>query len=213
MEYNQKMLEAKRKLLERFKKKGKIGSGGQRERLPPGQHLTRGFPVLDLGVHPRFNPQHWRFQVEGEVEEPLDLGGDEFCQMAKKEQVADFHCVTTWSKYDIQWGGVKFLDLAVRVNPTDAARFVIMHCADGYTTNLPIEDCMDEDVMLAYELYGEPLSLEHGGPVRMVVPKLYAWKSAKFLRRVVFAPRDEPGYWEVRGYHKRGDPWLEERYG
>ena len=121
--------------------------------------------------------------------------------------------MTTWSKYDVQWGGVKFLDLAVRINPTDAARFVIMHCADGYTTNLPIEDCMDEDVMLAYELYGEPLSLEHGGPVRMVVPKLYAWKSAKFLRRVVFAPRDEPGYWEVRGYHKRGDPWLEERYG
>ena len=213
MEYNQKMLEAKRKLLERFKNKGKMGSGGQRERLPPGQHLTRGFPVLDLGVHPRFNPQHWRFRVEGEVEEPLDLGWDEFCQMAKKEQVADFHCVTTWSKYDVQWGGVKFLDLAARVVPTDAARFVIMHCADGYTTNLPIEDCMDEDVMLAYELYGVPLPLEHGGPVRMVVPKLYAWKSAKFLHRVGFAPRDEPGYWEVRGYHKRGDPWLEERYG
>ena len=213
MEYNRKMLEAKRKLLERFKRRGKVGSGAQRGRLPPGQHITRGFPVLDLGVHPKFNPRQWNLRVEGEVEEALDLSWGEFCQMGKKEQVADFHCVTTWSKYDIQWGGVKFLDLAARVVPTEAARFVIMHCADGYTTNLPIEDCMDEDVMLACELYGDPLPLEHGGPVRMVVPKLYAWKSAKFLRRVVFAPRDEPGYWEVRGYHKRGDPWLEERYG
>lgn len=109
-------------------------------------------------------------------------------------------------------GGIKFLDLAAMVRPTQEARFVIMHCADGYTTNLPIEDCMDENVMLAHELFGEPLPLEHGGPMRMIVPKLYAWKSAKFLRQLIFSPNDEPGFWEVRGYHNRGDPWLEERY-
>lgn len=213
MEYNQKMLEAKRQLLERFKREGKAAPAG-RDRLPPGQHLTRGFPVLDLGVRPQFHSSRWRFQVEGEVEHPVDVDWEGFLQLAPKSaQVADFHCVTTWSKFDVGWGGIKFLDLAALVRPTERARFLIAHSADGYTTNMPLADCMDEDVILAWELFGEPLPLEHGGPMRLVVPKLYAWKSAKFLRKLVFSAQDQPGFWEVRGYHNHGDPWIEERHG
>ncbi len=213
MEYNQKMLEAKRRLLERFKREGKT-TPAARDRLPPGQHLTQSFPVLDLGVRPSFHPARWRFQVEGEVENPIDVDWEGFLQLApKSEQVADFHCVTTWSKFDVRWGGIKFLDLASLVRPAEQARFLIAHSADGYTTNLPLADCMAEDVILAWELDGQPLPLEHGGPMRLVVPELYGWKSAKFLRKLVFSAQDQPGFWEVRGYHNRGNPWAEERYG
>lgn len=214
MEYNEKMLEAKRKLLERFRAKGPSAPVPARDRLPPGQHLTKGFPILDLGVHPQFHPKRWRFQVEGEVEQPLDVDWEGFVQLLpKKDQVVDFHCVTTWSKFDVAWGGISFLDLTALVRPTEAARFLIAHSADGYTTNMPLADCMDEDVILAYELFGQPLPLEHGGPMRLIVPKLYAWKSAKFLRKLVFTAQDQPGFWEVRGYHNHGDPWIEERHG
>lgn len=215
MEYNEKMLEAKRRLLERFKKKGQAPrQEATTERLPPGQHLTSGFPVLDLGVRPMFHPKRWRFAVEGEVERPLDVDWEGFTALLPlARQTADFHCVTTWSKYDVEWGGMGFADLAAMVGPTPSARFVIVHCADGYSTNLPLEDCLDADVMLAYELSGQPLPREHGGPMRLVVPRLYAWKSAKFVKRLVFAAVDEPGFWEQRGYHNRGDPWREERYG
>ncbi len=211
-QYNQKMLAAKAKLLERLRNKETRAAPAPGQRLPPGQHLTKGFPVLDLGVRPRFHPKRWRFQVEGAVEEPLDLAWDEFAQLPRTELVADFHCVTTWSKFDVEWTGVSFLDLAARVRPTEAAQFVIAHGADGYTTNIPLADLMEEDVFLACELFGQPLPLEHGGPMRLVVPKLYAWKSAKFLQKLVFTPTDEPGFWEERGYHNHGDPWLEERH-
>jgi len=185
----------------------------RRERVPPGQKLTEKFPVLDLGVKPKFHEAHWRFTVEGEIAHPIDLGWEAFTGLHERtQQTSDFHCVTTWSKLDVAWGGIRFAELAQIVQPTPAARFVIMHCGDGYTTNLALDDLLAEDVLLAYELDGAPLPLEHGGPVRMVVPKLYAWKSAKFLRRLVFQAEDEPGYWEERGYHHRGDPWQEERY-
>jgi DMSO/TMAO reductase YedYZ molybdopterin-dependent catalytic subunit len=121
--------------------------------------------------------------------------------------------VTRWSKFDVQWSGVKFADIAALVQPRATARFVIAEGADYYTTNLPLEACMDADVMLADQLYGEPLSRDHGGPLRLIVPRLYAWKSAKFLRQLTFSPVDQPGYWEQRGYHRRGDPWQEERHG
>ncbi|MBM3277779.1 MAG: sulfite oxidase-like oxidoreductase [Candidatus Handelsmanbacteria bacterium] len=213
MEYNERMLAAKQKLLERFRRQVPSAPTG-RNRLPPGQHLTKGFPVLDLGVHPQFHPKRWRFSVEGEVEQPLDLDWEGFLQLLpKKDQVADFHCVTTWSKFDVEWGGIPFLDLATLVRPTEAARYLIAHSADGYTTNMPLADCMAEEVILAYELFGQPLPLEHGGPMRLVVPKIYAWKSAKFLRKLVFSAQDQPGFWEVRGYHNHGDPWTEERHG
>ena len=212
MPYNQKMLDAKAKLLERFKKTEPRVADPSQERLPPGQHLTKGFPVLDLGVKPKFHPKRWRFTVEGEVEETMDLDWDGFGALPREREVADFHCVTTWSKFDVEWSGVRFVDVAAMVRPTEAARFVIVHSADGYTTNLPLADCLDDDVILADELFGEKLPLEHGGPLRLVVPKLYAWKSAKFVRKLVFTKEDQPGFWEERGYHDRGDPWQEQRY-
>lgn len=212
MAYNEKMLAAKAKLLARFKKQQPRQADPNQERLPPGQHLTKGFPVLDLGVKPKFHPERWRFRVEGLVAESLDLDWDQFQALPREKQTSDFHCVTTWSKFDVDWDGVKFIDLAARVRPTDEARFVIAHGFDGYTTNVPLADCLDEDVILADRLYGESLAIEHGGPLRLIVPALYAWKSAKFLSKLVFVAEDQPGFWEQKGYHDRGDPWQEQRY-
>jgi DMSO/TMAO reductase YedYZ molybdopterin-dependent catalytic subunit len=185
----------------------------RRERVPPGQKLTEKFPVLDLGVKPNFHESHWRFAVEGQIADPIDVGWSNFQQLVPKvAQVSDFHCVTTWTKQDVSWAGFRFADVVKRVQPDESARYVHMHCGDGYTTNLSLEDLLADDVLLAFELDGGALPIEHGGPLRMVVPKLYAWKSAKFLRRLVFQDTDEPGYWEQRGYHHRGDPWKQERY-
>jgi DMSO/TMAO reductase YedYZ molybdopterin-dependent catalytic subunit len=186
----------------------------RRERVPPGQKLTEKFPVLDLGVKPNFHESHWRFAVEGQIADPIDVGWSDFQQLVPKvAQVSDFHCVTTWTKQDVSWAGFRFADVVKRVQPDESARYVHMHCGDGYTTNLSLEDLLADDVLLAFELDGGALPIEHGGPLRLVVPKLYAWKSAKFLRRLVFQDTDEPGYWEQRGYHHRGDPWKQERYG
>ncbi len=202
---------AKQKLLARLRQRK---SGQERDRLPPGQKLTQKFPVLDLGTHPPFDPATWTFRVEGEVENPMTWTWEEFQKLPKVEQVSDFHCATTWSKFDVHWGGVKLKTIIEMVEPKDTAHFVIAHCADeGFTTNIPIEEALDDDVLLAYELDGKPLPVEHGGPMRLVVPKLYAWKSAKFLRALRFTERDEPGFWETRGYNNHGDPWKEERYG
>ena len=212
MAYNEKMLAAKARLLERFKKQAPRQADPNRDRLPPVQHITNGFPVLDLGVKPQFDPATWRFKVEGEVEDPLDLNWTEFQALPHAQQISDFHCVTTWSKYDVDWDGVKFVDIAALALPTAAARYVIAHGFDDYTTNIPLADCLDDDVILADRLDGQPLPLQHGGPMRLVVPALYAWKSAKFLHKLVFVAADETGFWEERGYHDRGDPWQEQRY-
>ena len=163
-------------------------------------------------MRPKFYEPRWRFRVDGEVERELDLSWAGFSALPREERTSDFHCVTTWSKLDVEWSGVLFLDIAALVQPKDSARFVIAEGSDYYTTNLPLEDCMDEDVLLADRLEGEPLPRDHGGPLRLVVPKLYAWKSAKFLNRLTFSSVDQPGYWAQRGYHRRGDPWNEERH-
>jgi DMSO/TMAO reductase YedYZ molybdopterin-dependent catalytic subunit len=185
----------------------------RRERVPPGQKLTEKFPVLDLGVRPPFHDSRWRFTVDGEVEAPLLLDWQALIDLApKRRQTSDFHCVTTWSRLDLAWAGIPFTTLVDLVRPTERVGFVIAHGADGYNTNLSLEDATTEDVLLAYELQGQPLPLEHGGPLRLLVPQRYAWKSAKFLRRLEFRVEDAPGYWEQRGYHDRGDPWQEERY-
>ena len=185
----------------------------RRERVPPGQKLTEKFPVLDLGVRPAFHNSRWRFTVDGEVEAPLLVDWQGFVDLAPKRQLtSDFHCGTKWSRLDLGWAGVPFSVLAELVRPTEAARYVVAHGADGYSTNLTIDDAMAEDVLLAFELDAQALPLEHGGPLRLLVPQRYAWKSAKFLRRLEFRVEDEPGYWEQRGYHGRGDPWQEERY-
>jgi len=184
-----------------------------RDRLPPGQKLIGArFPVLDLGFKPDFNPKTWRLRVHGEVKNPQEFTFEQLLKLPKTVITADFHCVTHWSKYDVPWGGVRFVDLCEIVQPTDAAAFVITECADGYTTNNPLEELWDEKVLLAYELDGAPLPREHGWPVRMMIPHLYAWKGGKFVRGLRFQDGDEPGFWETRGYHNHGDPWREERY-
>ncbi len=213
--YNEKLLAAKAKMLERFKAdKSRRDEQRERRRLPPGQHWSGdNFPVLDLGVHPPFDEKTWRFKVWGEVENPVELDWKGFLALPKSQGASDFHCVTTWSKMDVRWGGVLMTDLLALVKPAPAANFVIQHSADEYTTNTSILEASTPDAILAYELDGKPLPVEHGGPMRMVIPTLYAWKSAKFLRGLEFSPRDKPGFWETRGYHNRADPWQEERHG
>jgi DMSO/TMAO reductase YedYZ molybdopterin-dependent catalytic subunit len=213
-QYNPKMLSAKEKLLERFRARApQPESETSRLRLPPGQHLTSGFPVLDLGVRPSIDLTKWSLEVTGEVEKPLRFTWEEFRSLPRIQLVRDFHCVTTWSKYDVRWAGVPFRELSERAEIKPTAHFVVASGGEGYTTNIPLEDCLRDDVILADELEGKPLPLEHGGPVRLLVPHLYAWKSAKFLRGLHLTERDKPGFWEVRGYHNYGDPWREQRYG
>lgn len=205
------VLRNKARLLEKFKARG-AHPATTRERLPPGQHAVTNFPVLDLGIHPPFDPSTWRLVVEGEVERPLTLTWDEFSALPHVEQTADFHCVTTWSQYDVRWGGVPLRALLEQAGPTARAAYVIQESADGYTTNLPLRHLRGDDVLLADTLEGRPLPIEHGGPMRLVVPHLYGWKSAKFLTRLCFQEHDTPGFWEARGYHDVGDPWAEERF-
>jgi DMSO/TMAO reductase YedYZ molybdopterin-dependent catalytic subunit len=186
--------------------------GDEKRRVPPGQSLTTKFPVLTYGPVPRFNPASWDFRIAGEVEQPLRLSYEEFRALPRSAQVADFHCVTTWSRLDNLWEGVRVADLMKLVKLKPAARFVLVHCDGGYTTNLPLKYLLDDDVMLADRHDGQDLTADHGFPLRLVVPKLYAWKSAKWVRALEFLAQDVRGFWEVRGYHNRADPWLEERY-
>ena len=186
--------------------------GDTSNRVPPGQYLTTKFPVLTYGPVPRFNPQTWDFRILGEVAQPLRFTYQEFLALPRSRMVADFHCVTTWSRLDNVWEGVMVKDLMKPAGLKPAARFVLVHCDAGYTTNLPLQYLMDDDVMLAYRHDGQDLTPDHGFPLRLVVPKLYAWKSAKWVRAIEFLAQDVRGFWEVRGYHNRADPWLEERY-
>jgi len=184
-----------------------------RDRLPPGQHAVTKWPVLDLGVEPSFEPDGWRLAIDGLVEQPLSLDAAGFGALPTVEARSDIHCVTGWSRFDNSWRGVATRTVIDRVRPAAAARFVIAHGYDGYATNLGLADFAAEDALLATGWDGRPLDREHGGPVRLMVPRLYFWKSAKWLRRLEFIAADRPGFWEVRGYHNRGDPWAEERYG
>lgn len=181
-------------------------------RLPPGQSLTLKWPVLHVGEIPEFDPSRWTLSVRGLVERPFELTWDEFQALPRVRVRADFHCVTTWSKFDNEWEGVSLRTIVERAGPRPDARFVIQHCDDGYTTNTPLDDLLREDVLLADTHRPEPLTPVHGGPLRMVIPHLYAWKSAKWIRGLEFADRDRPGFWEERGYHMRGDPAREQRF-
>ncbi|HEY6418759.1 MAG TPA: sulfite oxidase-like oxidoreductase [Candidatus Binataceae bacterium] len=183
-----------------------------RTRVPPGQYLTDKFPVLSFGATPRFNPAKWDFLVFGLVEEPLTFSYEQFRALPQSAEMADFHCVTTWSQLDNRWEGVKVRDLMKLVKLKPEARYVIIHCDGGYTTNLPLSDFLDDDVMLAHRHDGADLHPDHGFPLRLVVPKLYGWKSAKWVRAIEFTDVDRRGFWEVRGYHNHADPWTEERY-
>jgi DMSO/TMAO reductase YedYZ molybdopterin-dependent catalytic subunit len=190
---------------------GKVARPSE-QRLPPGQHLTRDWPVLDLGLAPEISRERWRLDVYGAVDTPVFWTFAEFTAQPQSQFTSDIHCVTTWSRYDNQWEGLATRDLLMACQPQEGARFVVLHSYDGYTTNLALEDFAAEDALLAHGWSGKPLEVEHGGPVRLVVPHLYFWKSAKWLQAIEFLIEDKPGYWEVRGYHNRGDPWAEQRY-
>jgi DMSO/TMAO reductase YedYZ molybdopterin-dependent catalytic subunit len=189
---------------------GKTAAPG--DRLPPGQRRVETWPVLDLGVQPEIPLHAWRLFVDGEVENPITLKWDGFTQLPKVTLTTDIHCVTAWSRYDNVWEGVSARTLIELVKPKAEAQHVIFHSYDTYTTNVPLADFAGDDVLLASTWNGQPIGREHGGPLRVVIPKLYFWKSAKWIKRIEFSALDKPGFWEVRGYHNYGDPWREQRY-
>jgi DMSO/TMAO reductase YedYZ molybdopterin-dependent catalytic subunit len=188
-------------------------------RLPVGQHEVRNWPVLDLGDQPDVPLAAWRLEVGGLVENPLTLTWEDFLALPQVEDTSDFHCVTTWSRFDNRWKGVRFRDLMEIAVPRPEACFVITQGYDRlpgsdvpYTTHLPLARAVEEDVLLVHTWEGRPLPREHGGPCRMITPRLYAWKGAKWIRRIELAAEDRPGFWEVRGYSRTAEPWLDDRY-
>jgi len=181
-------------------------------RLPPGQSLTLKFPVLHYGPVPTIDPATWSLSVFGEVEREMSWTWDEFRQIPTVEVRTDIHCVTGWSKFDTVWEGPRLRDFIELFGLTPDARYVIAHAAHGFTTNVPLEDMLDDDVILAWKYNGELLEPEHGFPVRTLVPQRYFWKSAKWLLKLEFSATDKPGFWEQAGYHNDGDPWQEQRY-
>ncbi len=179
-------------------------------RLPPGQYATNDFPVLSAGPTPRIRPEDWRFELSGRLAEPRSWTWDEFRKLPTEEVTADIHCETKWSKIDTPWTGVS-IDTLLRDVDTDA-KFVLAHSYGGYSSNLPIEDITGGKAWIAFAFEGKPLELEHGGPARLLVPHLYFWKSAKWVRGIELRDTDKPGFWETFGYHNYGDPWREQRY-
>jgi DMSO/TMAO reductase YedYZ molybdopterin-dependent catalytic subunit len=194
-----------------------IKRGYSPDRLPPGQYFTERFPVLHVGDVPDLTRQTWSLDLFGLVDAPRTIDFAALAALPTVDVVTDIHCVTKWSKFDTVWRGVRFRDVMALVAVSPSARFVIEHAEYGYTTNVPLADCLGDDVLIAWE-YAEPdgmptpLTAEHGGPVRLVLPKLYFWKSAKWLRGIEFSDVDKPGFWERNGYHNYGDPFREQRY-
>ena len=181
-------------------------------RLPPGQSLTLKWPVLHEGPVPKFDPKTWDFRITGLVEMPLRLSWVEFTRLPMKEVFADMHCVTRWSRFDVRWEGVAFTEIMNLVALKSATKYVMVHADTNYTTNVPLADLMRPTTLFALKENGEPLPPEHGYPVRLVVPHLYAWKSAKWVRGLEFLAQDAPGFWERNGYNMYGDPFKEQRY-
>ena len=182
-------------------------------RLPPGQYLTEKWPVLHAGTIPETDLATWDFRVFGEVENAITLSWNEFTELPSREITTDIHCVTRWSRFDTSFKGVHWSELARLVQPKRSARFVVAHAEQDYTANVPLAALEDDAALLAYEADGEPLTPEHGWPLRLVMPKRYFWKSAKWLRAIELLDHDEPGFWERLGYHNEADFWKEERYG
>ncbi|TCJ15254.1 sulfite oxidase-like oxidoreductase [Rubrobacter taiwanensis] len=184
-----------------------------RERVPPGQYLVGDrWPVLTYGTTPKVDLKSWDFRVTGLVENPLRFSWEEWNELPKVEVKADMHCVTSWSKLDNVWSGVQAKHLLKLARPKPEARYLSAFCDGGYTTNLPVEELYEEDALFATHHNGEPLTPDHGWPLRLVVPRLYAWKSAKWIRGIELLEEDRPGFWEENGYHNYGDPWREQRY-
>jgi len=185
----------------------------RKRRLPPGQRLTKEWPVLDLGQKPLIPLDQWELTIAGAVENKIRWDWATFLEHGQSKSISDIHCVTQWSRYDNHWQGVSALDLIKAVKPKPEVRHVIFHSHDGYRTNVRMEQFARDGVLLAHKWEGEDIPREHGGPVRIVIPELYFWKSAKWVRHIVFLEHDAKGYWEASGYHNNGDPWKEERYG
>jgi DMSO/TMAO reductase YedYZ molybdopterin-dependent catalytic subunit len=186
-------------------------SNEEGERVPKGQYLTKGFPIMTYGKAPQISIGEWEFKVSG-LATPKIFKWDDFMALPQHEFTADFHCVTRWSKLDVKWTGVKVTDFMKLIEVDPRAAHVMQHCYGDYTTNIPIEDFVREENFFALKLFGEDLPVEHGGPMRLVVPHLYAWKSAKWINGLQFLDKQELGFWERNGYHHRGEPFAEERY-
>ncbi len=221
--YVERMIAAKKGVDVRFEGAEPRGSGPPNAHgmpsLPVGQRKVENWPVLDLGVLPEISTDQWRLEVTGLVENTVTLDWEALQALPRTEDVSDFHCVTTWSRLECRWVGVRFRDLAELVVPKDAARFVLATGADRdpesrelYTTNLPLERALEPDVLLVHTFEGEPLPPEHGGPVRMITPRLYAWKGAKWIQRIELLAEDQLGFWERRGYSNTAEPWFDDRY-
>lgn len=181
-------------------------------KLPIGQHETKKWPVLDLGIHPEVPLEQWSLRVDGAVESPLTLRWADFMALPQVEDVSDFHCVTTWSLMDSRWKGVPLATVIALARPKPDATHVMTYAYDGYTTNLPLEEAVKDDVLLVHSWNGQPLPREHGGPVRVITPQLYAWKGAKWVNRVELLTKDRKGFWEERGYSNTAHPWRDDRY-
>jgi DMSO/TMAO reductase YedYZ molybdopterin-dependent catalytic subunit len=184
----------------------------RKNRVPPGQHLTDKWPVLHYGSAPRINTDKWTLRLFGQVKQEVTLSFTEFMNLPQVKVFSDIHCVTTWSRLDNLWEGLSTAELKKLVDILPETRFVIVH-AGSFTTNITIDEFFDSDVLLAVKHNNEVISADHGGPVRLVVPRLYFWKSAKWVTGIEFTDQDRPGFWESAGYHNHGDPWKEERYG
>jgi len=221
-----RVVEARMKLKARFEDKMRqtpsvaddrpMGSGNPNRHgmpvVPIGQVITVKWPVLDLGLQPDIPPDDWELVLDGAVEHPTRLNWTAFMALPQTEDVSDFHCVTTWSKLDMHWKGVRLLDLAALVQPLDTASHLLCYGYDDYTTNISLEEALKPDVLLAHTIEGKPLPIEHGGPVRMITPQLYAWKGSKWIRRIEFLTSDKLGFWEQRGYSSTAYPWRNDRY-
>jgi DMSO/TMAO reductase YedYZ molybdopterin-dependent catalytic subunit len=203
---------------ERFVTRGFVGrrstsdTGDLRDRVPPGQYLTNDFPVLSAGPTPRTPLDRWSFRIDGLVREPVTWTWNEFTNLPDREWIVDISCVTKWTKLGMRWRGVSVDTLLEAVDLEADAAFVIAYSDGGYTTNLPVADVLNGQAFVAWEYDGKPLAPEHGGPARLVVPRRYFWKSAKWIRGLRTQAEDEAGFWESLGYHNRGDQWREERY-
>jgi DMSO/TMAO reductase YedYZ molybdopterin-dependent catalytic subunit len=212
-DYASKSIQAKQRAVAEQRFMGRPSKGDSSGRLPPGQSLVKGLPVLDLGVQPEIELANWRLTIDGLVKTPVVIDWAQFNTLEQYSATVDIHCVTAWSSFDNQWSGVSTVQLAELVTPLPGATHVLLHATDGYTTNVPVDDFLATGCLVATAWNNDLLSTSHGGPARAVIPHLYFWKSAKWITRIEFIDADRPGYWEQRGYHNDGDPWQEQRYG
>ena len=222
----ERIVEARMKLKARFEEKMKqtpsvadnkpMGKGNLNRHgmpvLPVGQTITHKWPVLDLGLQPTILLKDWRLQLDGAVEHPTILTWEDFMALPQTDDTSDFHCVTTWSKLNVDWKGVRFLDIAALVQPKESATHVMCYGYDDYSTNISLEEALKTDVLLVHTAEGKPLPGEHGGPVRMITPQLYAWKGSKWINRIEFMTENRLGFWEERGYSNTAYPWRNDRY-